>query len=143
MNSGCFIQTEMQQHLRQARHNLRLHEELCSRFPEDFYDWKITLLFYSALHWVRALAANRKIDIGKSHHDMERSCNPRLHGVMPISRKAWEEYSDLRNRCYNARYLGIVDEDEFMRDHAKEHCLSIPGMSYIRKYMEGKGIYPE
>lgn len=130
----------MQHHLTQAQHNLRLHRTLCEHYPEDFTDWKITLLFYAALHWVRALAWKRKIYIGDSHKEIARSCNPALRGVMPISRKAWGEYQDLMEWSQAARYNGMMDEKEFRDDQRETHGRCIPAINYLQKYMEGRGI---
>lgn len=132
----------MERYIRQARHNLQLHNRLCNDYPEDFHDWKVTLLFYSALHWIRALAAQKSIDIGHSHFEIERSCNPLKGGSMPISRKAWDEYDFLNKRSRTARYDGIRDMLAFKELHFMNHRKSLPGLEYLRKYLQGRGLVP-
>ena len=44
----------MQKHINQAEHNYTFFEQINDDNPEDFFDWKITVLFYSALHYITA-----------------------------------------------------------------------------------------
>ncbi len=130
----------MQEYIRQARHNLRLYADLCNKHPDEYDDWKITLLFYTALHWVRALADKRQIYIGKSHAEIERSCNPKLCGAMPINTKAWEHYHDLHKGSQVARYKGIIDIESFRKEQRINLANCKPGIEYLRKYIQGRGI---
>lgn len=53
----------MDRFLNQATHNEEFHSCLCENFTEKFYDWRITSLFYTAIHYLKALALKRVIDI--------------------------------------------------------------------------------
>ncbi len=117
-----------------------MYHELCTQYPDEFHDWKVTLLFYTALHWVRALAKKRRIKIGESHAEIARNCNPQYPGAMPISCKAWDEYHNLNMRSQTARYEGIVNEKGFNNFHKDMHSRSISGIDYLRKYIQGRGI---
>jgi hypothetical protein len=66
----------MKLHVNQAAHNQHFHDVISSNFPNQFTDWKITVLFYITIHSLKALAAQRKIDIGTTHFDIELSVNP-------------------------------------------------------------------
>lgn len=46
----------MQAHLEQAVHNEHFHACIQQEFSDKFFDWKTTVLFYVALHWLHALA---------------------------------------------------------------------------------------
>lgn len=63
----------MQQFIDQAIHNEKFHECVHTNFTDSFFDWKITILFYTAIHYLKALAAKRNIDIGNTHADIERN----------------------------------------------------------------------
>lgn len=138
--AGPYTFGEVQKHVRQARHNLQLHAALCQHYPEEYPDWKITMLFYTALHWVHALAQQRRINIGSSHAEIERSCNPRCFGVMPLPQRAWDEYQLLIRNSHRARYDGIMNFTEVMWQHCLHHEESVKAISYLRKYLEGRDI---
>ena len=53
----------MQQYLNQANHNQKFHDCINSEFPGHFCDWKITVLFYIAIHYLKALADKKNFDI--------------------------------------------------------------------------------
>ncbi|WP_346319755.1 hypothetical protein [Chitinophaga sp. YIM B06452] len=80
----------MEPHINQANHNLQLHAILCERYSTQYFDWKITILFYVALHLLKALAKRKNIKIGQTHSDIESNCNPRrFKGKMPLTERAW------------------------------------------------------
>lgn len=59
----------MSRHLNQAKHNEHFHNRLTGLCPDNF-DWKVTCLFYTANHFIKALAERRGIDIGNTHRDI-------------------------------------------------------------------------
>ncbi len=86
----------MQQHLDQAAHNQDFHDCIQKNFTTKFFDWKITILFYTAIHLLKALAAKRGINIGETHQDIEKNVNPdRPNAKMMITKNAWREYKSL------------------------------------------------
>ena len=104
----------MQNHIDQANHNQDFHDCIDTKFPDKFYDWKITVCFYIGLHWLKSLAAKKGIDIGETHFDIDKNVNPsRPHTIMPISKNAWREYKALFNYSQTARYTGITDLTTF------------------------------
>ena len=103
----------MEEHLRQAAHNESFHACIVAHSPDQFYDWKITILFYTTLHWLHALAAMKGIDIGQTHSDVKLNCNPKRKGSMPITENAWRNYFALYNYSHSARYDGIMDTETY------------------------------
>lgn len=135
----------MQQHLDQANHNLALHDSLCSNFPDQYYDWKITLLFYTALHYLKALASMKGIEIGNTHFDIDRNCNPEGYnrGItvkMPIKRNIWDEYKNLFIYSQSARYSGIDDKAIFEQLKKADHAYCIKHLEKFKKYIKGSGV---
>ncbi len=131
----------MQQYLDQAAHNIVLYQHLESSAPDSFSDWKITLLFYTALHYLKALAMLRNKNIGDTHFDIENNTNPdRPKPVMSITRNAWADYKNLFRYSQQARYDGFTDFDTFeelMKDNlveCKKHFDS------FKKYIKGQGV---
>ena len=86
----------MDRFLNQATHNEEFHSCLCENFTEKFYDWRITSLFYTAIHYLKALALKKGIDIGQTHHEIELNDNPdRNNCKMRIKKGAWSDYKSL------------------------------------------------
>lgn len=131
----------MQNHLDQATHNRDFHTCIDAEFNDQFYDWKITVLFYVAIHWLKALAAKRGIDIGETHFDIEQNVNPDRHNSqMRITKGAWREYKNLFNYSRTARYEGITDIKTFEQLKQVDHGYCLQHLDNFKKYLESQGL---
>jgi len=100
----------MEKHLLQATHNKDFHDCIDSSFSNRFYDWKITVLFYIAIHCLKAFAVKKKVDIGDTHREIEKNINPdNPQRILSITRTAYINYRDLYQSSKTARYEGITD----------------------------------
>lgn len=70
----------MDRFLNQATHNEEFHSCLCENFTEKFYDWRITSLFYTAIHYLKALALKKVLTLGK--HTMKLNLMLILIGII-------------------------------------------------------------
>jgi uncharacterized protein (UPF0332 family) len=132
---------QMQEHIEQVKHNQKFHECIVNNFNSQFFDWKITVLFYVAIHCLKALAAKRKINIGETHHDIEKSVNPeKPNAIMRISKNAWREYKTLFNYSRTARYNGITDFATFEKLMEIDHSNCITHLDNFKNYIIGQGI---
>ncbi len=131
----------MQHFIDQAIHNERFHECVHTNFSERFFDWKVTILFYTALHYLKALAATREIDIGNTHTDIEYNCNPDRSGrKMMITRNAWREYKNLYRYSHTSRYEGITDIDTFEKLKEIDYGYCKVHLNAFKKYIKGQGL---
>lgn len=131
----------MQNHLTQASHNRQFHQCIDAEFNEQFYDWKITVLFYVAIHWLKALAAKKKIDIGETHYDIEQNVNPDRHNAkMRITKGAWREYKNLFNYSRTARYEGVTDISTFELLKQIDHSYCLQHLENFKRYIESQGV---
>lgn len=98
----------MNPHTEKALHNLAFLHHIETSFPTSYYDWKVTTLFYAALHLVHALADQKKIQIGQSHKEVLQNLNPekgfRQTSTMPFSQTGYDMYYRLYDHSWNARY---------------------------------------
>jgi len=101
----------MEYFLKQAAHNKVFVECLQDKFPDVFYDWKITASFYEAIHYLKALAVYKGCYIGETHYDIFNNINPhsKRSPSMQINKTAWYCYITLYNYSKSARYDGIAD----------------------------------
>jgi len=132
----------MEKYLSQASHNEDFHKCICENFSDKFYDWKITTLFYIAIHYLKALATKKGIDIGQTHHEIEHNVNPDKHNAkMRIRKGAWREYKSLLNYSRTSRYDGITSDFEtFELLMENDYQFALKNLANFKKYIESQGI---
>jgi hypothetical protein len=131
----------MRTFLDHANHNQNFHDCVCKQFNDQFFDWKITILFYVGIHYLKALAAKRGAKIGDTHYEIEQSVNPdRPNSQMKISKNAWREYKNLFNYSRTARYEGITDKDTFEKIRKIDHSYCLQHLDNFKKYVNGQGV---
>ena len=131
----------MQHHLDQAYHNKKFHDCIEKEFSEQFFDWKITVLFYVSIHWLKALSEKRKVNIGETHYDIEQNVNPlRNNAKMKITQNAWREYKSLFNYSRTSRYEGITDFETFEKLKQIDYSFCLVHLENFKKYIKGQGV---
>lgn len=104
---------EAQKFYKQAIHNYKFFCEVHSKLPKVFFDWKITILFYTAIHLLRALMTERGIDVGNSHHALRKAINPKNnYSKSPVKKHAYNSYVVLYNASLEVRYSGFLDDSK-------------------------------
>lgn len=89
------------EHIRKAEHNERFID-LFDIDTTPFLDWVITGIFYSAIHYIRALAAKYGLINISSYGDMDKLFN-RI-SVFKNNRTAYMDYRQLKDDSRSARY---------------------------------------
>ena len=93
------------EHREKALHNERLLDvrELTAG---EFVDWAVTVLFYSALHWMRALAAQEgyQLKAYKSYKKGILGEEEVFRGTGIFTQQAFDWYSHLKDDSRDARY---------------------------------------
>lgn len=99
---------EVQKYYQQAIHNYTFFCEVHSKLPDIFYDWKITVLFYTAIHLLRALMVEREVNVGDSHNALRKAINPgNQNAEKPVKRHCYNSYIVLYNSSLEVRYSGF------------------------------------
>lgn len=108
-------------HLRQAKHN----EQFLDTFDlatTPYLDWVVTVIFYAALHYIRALAARHHFANVSSYADMDR-----IFSRVPVFRRQPDVYVDYRQlkddsraarydaRQFSPREVVELQDEEFQR----------------------------
>lgn len=131
----------MQKAINQIRHNEDFYACICKSFPDNFYDWKITILFYIAIHYLKALAYKSNVKLPASHYDIEHEVNPKKGNILHLTYKAWDWYFDLYLCSRTARYDGfVVDQETYMLIKKADYEMCEKNLNKFRNYMKGKGI---
>lgn len=124
---------EIQTNLNQAKHN----ESFLAQIGEDFYDWRVTTLFYIAVHYLRAFACYLETDAGSTHEEMESKAKQYpLH----IKDWAWQHYKRLKNYSREARYDGFDDAFIFQEVQKDNYEKCLLHLDEFKKYLKNRGL---
>lgn len=124
-----------------ANHNHAFYETICTHHPETYYDWKITVLFYAALHYLKALAKHRKKEIGDTHIVINRNIKYGDHNPsMPISGRAYENYMYLFHYSQTARYDGISNLAVFAELRKRDHEHALKCFKEFKSFILSSGV---
>ncbi len=115
----------IQEHLRQARHNETLAPQLGSP-PLEAYDWAITVLFYTALHFVDAYLLQQHGIVSQGHSaTWNRQTGQRTPGrndyVRQYLRQIARAYKALYDLSRLARYEGMFLTPKAASDYRNLH----------------------
>lgn len=92
--------------LKQARHNESALQLLC-KSTDEFFDWKFTMLYYAALHYMKAWLREQGYDGSlESHFDVLEIINRQRQGASIYKPKPWVffAFKNLHKRSSDYRY---------------------------------------
>jgi hypothetical protein len=106
-----------------AHRNKALHNEQFISHHDlgagEFAGWAVTALFYSAVHWLRALVTSKGLRDVRDYSGENRGAEELL-GTGVLDPQAWEWYGHLKDDSRDARYGMMVftpaEFDEIYRD---------------------------
>lgn len=130
----------MSEHLKQYSHNQQLSTYLEKAPLLPFTDWHITVIFYSALHLVEAVAEKSRRKIGYTHEARNNNLNPlNPDAKMPLPQEAYDAYYDLYQASRNVRYkCWVVNQNSNLLQvtlSQSKHNLDI-----VKQYCQKQGI---
>ena len=100
----------MKLHLEKAQQNERFLELIKKHSNNEFSEWKITVVFYIALHLVKALCKKKSIYTGNSHSRLETALNE--SSLIPDDFA--DNYHALYENSRTARY-SVYYKNDFQR----------------------------
>ena len=124
-------------HFNQIEHNKSLLEYLDQEFPDDFFDWKITILFYNAVHYWGALACFCNINVG-SHEERAESFDPNRNATYPAPGVSWKTYGKLKRIRRDCSYNGFLSKDAYMKQLGKEYGICKSYLESLKKDIENE-----
>lgn len=103
----------MHRYIRQAKHNHDFHDCLIEHFPKQYFDWKVTVIFYIALHGLNAFLLKQRQPVSNTHYDTKNKVTAliRQHRI-PMTETEWKIYNLLYQSSHNARYDGVLDTEQ-------------------------------
>lgn len=96
-----------------AHYNSEFLEKIKQDFPNDFYDWKTTVVFYIAYHLIKGIAEIGMDDAGETHRDVFRWIKKPTHERgFSIPNNVLRAYSDIYDFSVSSRYDGVFRDPE-------------------------------
>jgi hypothetical protein len=127
-----------------ANHNHLFYDGICTQYPDTYFDWKITILFYVAFHYLKALAKHRKKEIGQHHVEINRNIRSGSHyPTMPISDRAYDNYMNLFHYSQTARYEGMPDIATFNVMREADHGHALKCFKEFKAFIVSSGVILE
>ena len=130
----------MEEYIAKAKHNETFHCDLCENFDDKYFDWKITSLFYSAIHWIKVLANKEKKDIGVTHKEVNQNIDPNNRNAeLKLNQGAYHYYINLYKHSKTARYDGIdtdLETFELLKKNDWNECQQ--HFKGLKKYLKEK-----
>ncbi|RYM34541.1 hypothetical protein ERX46_03980 [Brumimicrobium glaciale] len=100
------------QYCKQAVSNNNFLEIVENNNPSSFYDWKITIVFYCGLHYMKSFVASKGVRLS-DHKDFNTKTLSQGDGIFPIliiDGKIRQDYINLRSLSYHVRYDGCFSD---------------------------------
>jgi hypothetical protein len=108
----------IEHHLKQAVKNQQFLERLEADHPEEYYDWKITVIFYVVVHWSRAFIKVRERRAVSIASHTQAKAYLKKH----FRKFAYDYYVTLDELCDTARYEGVdVAEAVWVQDRKDDY----------------------
>ena len=126
----------MEKYLNQAEHNENFLEKLKEEFPYDFHDWKITVIFYTSLHYIKCFALTKSITL-KHHKDTF----DKLHsGELSFGSDDGLKKCYFKLYAYSklSRYSGFLTIEAFDRICMINYTDSTLKLGLIKKFVKGE-----
>lgn len=102
----------MKKFLEKAKNNERFLFFIEKNALDDFHDWKITIIFYAAIHYIKALLKFKRKPSVFNHREMDNMINPSNSSALyPFPQNEYECYSELYTDSRNARYTPVYSTD--------------------------------
>ena len=102
----------MRDHLAKAKHNEKFIKLINDSIKDDFFDWKITISFYAALHYLKAFLKLKNVFGGNTHTQIDNLINPNSNTKkINIPDNIYSSYQVLLNNSRNARYSVYKNSD--------------------------------
>ncbi len=109
------------QHRERAEHN----EYLVSTLDNPFWDWRIVVTFYAALHYVESYFAAKNIKHPVTRPNQKPNHSSRTPLVATHLRAVYKEYENLYNDSRDARYEADLTQTQKDAQQSQQHLEAI------------------
>lgn len=127
----------MEEYLQRAKENSRLLDVLKEKCPEDFYEWRITIIFYTARHLINCLLKKNNKKIETDHKTFHFSINPKNPDrYIEINEYIYDKYYELYTESRKCRYEGFTTQSDRYQYLKLYYIASLNSLSVIADYLK-------
>lgn len=131
----------MREHLEKAKNNERFLEFIEQNIKDNFYDWKIIVIFYAALHYIKALLKLKRKPPGFTHNELKNIINPQnTQARYPFPQKIYDSYDELYDDSRNARYTAVYMNEFQILLMNSLYNRSKTNLANIKKHVSQEGL---
>jgi hypothetical protein len=99
------------------------------------------VLFYTALHYIKAYYKSKNINIWETHFEIEKSISPFIpNSPYKVNKTCCSSYKALFRYSHTARYDGVADIATFEQSLKGDHKICLAHIDAVKKYIIGMGI---
>lgn len=129
----------MQHFLRQAEENRHVLADLEANHSSTYFDWKTTVIFYTALHWMKAFLWAKYGEQKIESHEQIRDFYRRNKHIMP--KDVYDSYHALYRYSQVSRYEGIGGNySDWQALRKFDYQKAKIDLENFRRYMLKRGI---
>lgn len=129
------MKADTKKHIAQAKRNLKFLKSTQEAFPEEYFEWKITIVFYCTLHLAKAYLYECFSVKTENHEDIK----SQLYKTN-VKKHVGKYYRSLEVLCHNCRYNGFINEDQWNKLNKLEFETAIKRANEINKYFKKKNV---
>lgn len=107
-----------------ANHNKDFLESIINDYPKQYYDWKVTIQFYIALHRCYCVLLSKGYPVEHNH-------GSNIKNVKEIDSEISRKLYDLYRYSRQSRYDGFLTEDAMLRINEINHRNATSRLSHI------------
>lgn len=130
------------EHIAQANSNLQFLETV-NQTIKNYYDWQVTICFYTALHLVNAHLTKNSLQY-RQHKDVNHALNPEVAtSISKLPLPEYEAYIGLQRLSRRSRYL-VNEKDKNVTNvqgfltHEKHLARAIRNLDRLMSYFNGR-----
>ncbi len=125
------------EYLDRAKDNARFLELLNQQCPTDFYEWRITIIFYTTRHLINCLIMKNGKKIENSHERFHSSINPgNKDKYIDMDQFIFDKYYDLYCESRRCRYEGFSTASVRHRLLKNNYETSLNALAVVGDYIK-------
>lgn len=131
----------MRSHIDRAKANERFLAFINDHAGDEFIEWKITVLFYTSLHYIKALLIFKDKPSGRGQRDIDRIIDPSHEkAIFPFPAEIYDLYITLYQNAWESRYLGVYENLLEAAMLKQRYLESQDCLIALKKYLESVGL---
>lgn len=135
----------MNNYTAQAKRSEQLLAYLDTNLPDDFFEWKEIIIFYTMKMYIIAYADSKKLELPHKHQPFNYHIDPKNIGstpepILPLPEEHFDVFYDMYRasiKCRYDGYMNIKKEDQIRKG---SYMIHKDGLAAFKKFLIEKKI---